>query len=156
MNVKIREAEKPDIQKIQELNAELSEKEANEYDPTIDPEYTYTEEAENWYRGLIQDTGFAKVAEKDGEIIGYAVGDISHAEEFRNIEKIAILESMYLKPEHRSKGIGTEFVNKFKTLAEKQDAERIRVEASAENTDAIRFYREKGFKDYSLTLEKDV
>jgi GNAT superfamily N-acetyltransferase len=150
----LRKAETSDIEKIQQLNADLSEKEKEEYDPTIDPDYTLTDEAADWYRKRIEN-GFAQVAEKDGETIGYIIAGTHQAENFRQIHKIAELETMYLKPEHRGKGIGTEFVENFKDWAEKQDVDRLRVEASAENEGAIKFYRRNGFKDYAVTLEED-
>ena len=46
-------------------------------------------------------------------------------------------------------------MEEFKDWAEEQDADRLRVEASAQNKGAIRFYRENGFEDYSATLEED-
>lgn len=67
METQIRQARTSDVERIQELNAELSEKEAEEYDPTIDPEWTLTEEAANWYRERInKGNGFAEVVQENG------------------------------------------------------------------------------------------
>ena len=152
--MKIRDAQTSDIEKIQQLNARLSKKEKEEYDPTIDQEYTLTDEAADWYRQRIRN-GFAQVAEKDGETIGYIIAGTHQAENFRQIQEIAELETMYLKPEHRSEGLGTQLVENFKDWATKQDVDRLRVEASAENKGAIKFYRRNGFENYALTLEED-
>lgn len=45
-------------------------------------------------------------------------------------------------------------MKEFKDWVEKQEADRLRVEASAQNRRAIRFYQENGFEDYSVTLEE--
>lgn len=156
MTTEVREAQETDIDKIQELSAELSEMESEEFDPTINPEWCLTEEAENWYRDRIHSPdGFATVAQEEGEVIGYAVGITVRAETFRTTEKLAELESMYLRPEYRGQGIGTQLVDEFKDWAEQKDADRLRVQASAQNQDAIDFYQKNGFQDYSLTLETD-
>jgi len=155
--MEIRDAEPEDVEKIQQLNKELSEKEAEEFDPTINTEYTLTDEAANWYRQRIEEeNGFVKVAHKSGEIFGYAIGSIQDAEGFRTTEKLAEIESMYLTPEPRGKGIGMEFVEKLRNWAVEKDAERLRAVASAGNKAGIRFYRQQGLEDYSVTLEEDL
>jgi len=156
METQIRQAKTSDIERIQELNAELSKMEAEEYDPTIDPEWTLTEEAANWYRERInQGNGYAVIAQQDEQVIGYAIGVAGSAEVFRTTDTLAELETMYLQPEHRGQGIGTKLMENFKDWTEEKDADRLRVEASAQNKGAIRFYRENGFEDYALTLEED-
>jgi len=44
----------------------------------------------------------------------------------------------------------------FKEWAKEKDADRLRVEASADNEEAIRFYRENEFEDYTVILEEDI
>mgnify|MGYP006281764159 CR=1 FL=1 len=157
MDTIIKDAKSEDIEVIQELNTRLSEKEAEEFDPTIDPEWISTEEAFKHYKQRIQEKdGFAKKVEHNEQVVGYAIGGIHGSESYREDLKIAELETMYILPEYRSNGIGTELVENFTTWAEKEDADRLRVEATAQNEDAIRFYRENGFKDYALTLEREL
>jgi RimJ/RimL family protein N-acetyltransferase len=156
MRTELRQAETSDIETIQELNTELSEMEAERYDPTINVEWTLSDQAADWYRKRInQSDGFAYVVEDNETVVGYAIGACSEPEAFREVDKIAEMETMFLKPEYRGEGIGSELMNEFKDWAEEKDVERLRVEASADNKGAIRFYRENGFKDYSLTLEED-
>lgn len=156
MKTEIRQAEASDIETIQELNAELSEMEAERYDPTINVEWTLSDEAADWYRKRInQSDGFAYVVEDNETVVGYAIGACNEPEAFREVDKIAEMKTMFLKPKYRGEGIGSDLMDEFKDWAEEKDAERLRVEASADNKGAIRFYRENGFKDYSLTLEED-
>jgi GNAT superfamily N-acetyltransferase len=153
----LRNAETSDVETIQKLNKQLSDKEAEEFDQTINVEYTLTDEAAEWYRQRInEDDGFAMVAEDSGEVVGYAVGGIQKAEEFRDINTIAEIESMYLEPEYRGQGIGTQFVEKLRDWAVENNADRLRAEASAGNKAGIDFYRQQGLKDYSVTLEENL
>jgi hypothetical protein len=101
MDSKIRKASTGDIQRIQELNAELLEMEAEKHDPTIDAEWTLTEEAANWYRERInQGNGFAVVAQEDEEVIGYAIGVTGSAEIFRTTDTLPEHGAMYLTPKY--------------------------------------------------------
>ncbi len=63
---------------------------------------------------------------------------------------------MYILPEYRSQGIGTELMEQFNSWSEEKGADRLRVEATAQNEEAIRFYRENGFDDYALILEREI
>lgn len=153
----IRNAKTADVKAIQELNKQLSEKEASEFDETINTEFTLTEEAEEWYKQRITgEDGFVRLVEDSGEVVGYAIGGLHNAEEFRHTDKLAEIESMYLKPEYRGQGLGTQLVEKLRKWAIENNADRLRAEASAGNKAGIRFYRNKGLKDYSVTLEEDL
>lgn len=157
MQAEIRKASIEDLNTIQELSIKLSEKEAEEFDSTIDPEWNSTEEATEYFRERItEENSFAMVAEDDGQVTGYAIGAITEAEEYREDLEIAELETMYILPEYRSQGIGTELMEQFTSWSEEKDANRLRVEATAQNEGTIRFYRENGFEDYALTLEIDL
>lgn len=153
--MEIRSAETGDLERVQELSVELSEKEAEEFDSTIDPEWNTTEEATEYFRSRIRD-GFAQVVETEDSIVGYMVGGIASSEAYREDLKLAEIESMYITPEHRGRGIGTEFVETFESWAEKHNADRIRVEVTSQNGRGLRFYEDQGLQDYARTLEKDI
>lgn len=156
MQTEVRKAAVEDLDAIQELSIRLSEKEEEEFDPTIDPEWNSTEDATEYFgERITENNGFAMVAEEDGKVTGYTIGSITETEEYRDDLKVAELETMYILPKYRGKGIGTELVNQFNSWSEEKDADRLRVEATAQNKDAIRFYRENGFEDYALTLERE-
>jgi ribosomal protein S18 acetylase RimI-like enzyme len=157
MQTEIREAEVKDLDVIEELSVKLSAKESEEFDSTINPEWSSTEEAKDYFRERInEENGFAIVIENEGQVVGYALGSITDAEACREDLEIAELGSMYIMPEYRSQGIGTELMEQFTSWSEEKDADRLRVEATAQNKDAIRFYRENGFEDYALTLEREL
>jgi ribosomal protein S18 acetylase RimI-like enzyme len=157
MNYELRVAETDDLEIIQDLSVKLSEKEAEEFDPTIDPEWNKTDEATEYFQEKINgETGFALVVEDNQEVVGYAVGGIREAESYRHDLDIAELESMYVEPEYRSQGIGTEFVEEFEQWASEHDADRMRIEVTSQNEKGINFYEEQGLEDYARTMEKDL
>ncbi|MFB6245382.1 MAG: N-acetyltransferase family protein [Candidatus Nanohaloarchaea archaeon] len=157
MNYELRIAEPDDLEIIKDLSVKLSEKEAEEFDSTIDPEWNNTDEAEEYFQQRInENSGFAFVVEDNQEVVGYAVGGIRDAESYREDLRIAELETMYVEPDYRREGIRTEFVNEFQRWAEEKDADRMRVEVTSQNEKGISFYENQGLEDYARIMEKDL
>jgi len=68
---------------------------------------------------------------------------------------MAELDNMFVLKEFRGKGIGTKLISSFLDWCKHSKYDRVCVSASAQNTNAIKFYRKFGFKDYVTTLELD-
>jgi GNAT superfamily N-acetyltransferase len=157
MEPEIREPKEDEIEAIQEMAANMSESENERFDPTIDPDWPMGEEADGWFRDRLgDDDGFVRVAVLDGRPIGYIVGTVREPDSYRSIDALAEAESMYVRPDHRGEGIGTTFMEAFHEWAQDQRVERTRVEVTAQNEAAIRFYQDNGFEDYAVILERDV
>jgi len=157
MEYSLRDAKNTDLQIIRNLSVELSEKEAEEFDPTIDPEWNTEEDATKYFEARItQEDGFAMVAEEDEEVVGYILGRLRNAEDYRTDLDIAELETMYVKPEYRSQGIGTNFIQHFESWASEQNADRMRVEVTSQNEGGIQFYERNGLEDYARIMEKNL
>lgn len=151
----IREADLEDVERIQELSVKLSEWEQEEFDPTIDPDWNTTEQATNFFEQRVHE-GFAYVAEDESRIVGYLVGAVNGSEVYRDDLTVAELESMYLMPDYRGQGLGTELAERFEDDAVEHGADRIRVEVTAQNERGREFYRALGLEDYAVTMEKKV
>ena len=157
VDINIKEATIENLKDIQDLNLALFKKEHNEYDDTLNLNWTFGKEGTDYFKKrIIEDNGYALVAESDGKIVGYLVGAISKAEFYRTISKIAEVENMLILEEYRSKGIGNELMDKFFSWCKSKGADRIKVVASAQNIKAINFYKKNGFLDYNLTLERNI
>lgn len=87
------------------------------------------------------------IAYDESTAIGYLVGAVIPPESYRVPFKMAELENMYVEESYRGKGVGRSLVNNF---------EKIKVIASAGNTNAIKFYESKGCSKINVTLEKDL
>jgi len=84
------------------------------------------------------------VFELDCSIVGYAVITWSFSTEAGGAT--LWIEDLYIKPEHRGCGIGTEFFE-YIEAANKNKYVRLRLEVEKENKKALNLYRKYGFKE---------
>ena len=157
MDVIIKTATMDDLQKVQELNRKLFEKEHKEFDSLLNLDWTFGETGTKYYQDRIsKDDGCVFVAIMDNKIVGYLCGGLTKVEDYRILPIVAELENTFVLDEFRSKGIGKQLYNKFIEWCKTKNVGKIRVEASAQNELAIKFYRNNNFKDHALILESDL
>lgn len=157
MKVIIKRATINNLQKVQELNLNLFEKEYKEYHPSLNLKWTFGKKGTKYYKDrILKDDGCVLIAIVGNEIVGYLCGGIKKAEAYRNLPIIAELENMFILGSFRSKGIGRQLFNEFIKWCKSRKVGKIRVETPAQNERAIRFYRANNFKDYALVLEYDM
>lgn len=82
------------------------------------------------------------IFESDGVLAGYSMLAHSFSTEFG--KPCVWVEDLYLKPEFRHKGVGTEF---FGWLSERYKGHTVRLEAEHENENAVSLYRKSGFEE---------
>lgn len=152
--MKIRKATIKDLKEIQRLNLLLFEKEYEEYDKYLDLNWTFGKKGTKAFKDvLIDQDKCAFVAEINGEIVGYLAGGISTSENYRHLPPVAELYNTLVLEEYRGESIGTELYNEFAKWCKKKKFKVIKVQTSAPNKKAIKFYHKNGFKDYTLILE---
>jgi ribosomal protein S18 acetylase RimI-like enzyme len=157
MDILIKVATMNDLKKVQELNLKLFEKEHEEYDPSFDLNFTFSESGTKYYKDRISKAeGCVLVAIVDDKVVGSLCGTIVKSEEHRNLPIVAELENSFVLEEFRSKGIGKKLFNEFVEWCKTKNVGKLRVEAAAQNELAIKFYRKNNFKDYSLILEAEL
>ena len=157
MDVIIKTATMDDLQKVQELNLKLFEKEYKEYDSLLNLDWTFGRTGTKYYQDRIsKEDSCVFIAFVDNKIVGYLCGGLTKAEDYRILPIVAELENTFVLDEFRSKGIGKQLYNKFIEWCKTKNVGKIRVEASAQNELAIKFYRVNNFKDYTLVLEADL
>jgi ribosomal protein S18 acetylase RimI-like enzyme len=67
-----------------------------------------------------------------------------------------IVQNVYVKPERRSEGIGSELLHAAEAALAERGAEVLALEVLATNEDARRLYRKRGYEPYRIELEKSV
>ena len=155
--IKVRIAKLSDLKNIQELNSMLFIKEIKEFDSTLNPDWTFSVNGTKYFSEAINSSNSCVlVSVFKNKIIGYLLGSIQDIESYRKISKIAEIENMLVLDEFRGKNIGSKLINEFMKWCNNKKVTRLKVVASAMNNKAINFYKKHGFKDYSLTLEKDL
>jgi len=158
MDIKIRKATLKDLEEMQKLNLMLFEKEYNEYDKTLNKNWTFGKKGKNYFKERILDSknAFAMVSVVNKEVVGYLVGNVFSGENYRKQMKFAEGENMFVLSKFRGKGIGTQLFEEFLRWCKQKGVDRVKLVASSENKRAIKLYRNLGFRDYSLTFEKDI
>ena len=154
--INIREAKTKDLDLILKLNKKLFIKEYNEFDNSLNLNWTYSKRGREYFSERIKhDNGKVLIVEKENTVIGYLCGGIQEQEEefYRKDGIYAELENMFLEEKFRNLGIGREIVKLFITWCKKKEVNHINVTASFQNKKALKFYRKYGFNDYDTKLD---
>ncbi|HUD03357.1 MAG TPA: GNAT family N-acetyltransferase [Patescibacteria group bacterium] len=154
--MKIIVATEEDFKEVQNLFYLLFKKEVV-YQPTLDISLPY--------KNSKQGVGYIKKALKnpkyitllaimDKKIVGFLIGEFEGDIKFRiNITRVT-LNDLFVMQNYRNKGIGSALVRRFQEWAKSKEANDIGVFAFKGNERGIDFYKNSGFKDYGITLEK--
>lgn len=96
------------------------------------------------------------VAELDGEIIasGYALE--KEAKDYEKHEKFAYLGFMFVKPEHRGKGVNQLILDALLDWARERNLTEVRLEVYQENSSAIKAYQKAGFTPHLLEMRLEI
>lgn len=147
----VRTATPCDIPALAELNAGLFAEDAGIRDTFVNVEWPARFD---YFADLVADgkSNVAFVAELDGSPVGYLVGRLQDANDFRPVTTAA-LESMYVRSNRRSEGVGSALVHTFLAWGQDARAGRVAVNAYCTNVRAIRFYERFGLRPKALTLD---
>jgi diamine N-acetyltransferase len=158
MEFKIRLATIDDLKAIQGLNLMLFKKEYAEFDDTLNCNWTFGKDGEEYFTKCItEDDGCVFVACINDKIIGYLAGGlVDKIEPYRVPLKSTELENMFVIDKYRDKGIGSQLYQAFVGWSKSKGANRLRVSACAQNLEGINFYRKNGFIDYGFVLETNI
>jgi ribosomal protein S18 acetylase RimI-like enzyme len=118
----------------------------------------YVDDATSWrscramFAGYLERGGFALLAERDGELVGYAVVGIAPASEtllpdtWQTGERVAEIESLSVAPSERGAGIGGALLDRIDAELEAEGVRDVLVGAVVANAGAIRLYERRGFR----------
>jgi hypothetical protein len=102
MDIIIKKATLDDLQKVQELNLKLFEKEQKEYDNLLDVNWTFGETGTKYFQDRItKENGCVFIASLNNEIVGYLCGGLSKGEAYRQLPIVAELENTFVLDEFR-------------------------------------------------------
>ncbi|MFA6428461.1 MAG: GNAT family N-acetyltransferase [Candidatus Buchananbacteria bacterium] len=153
----IKKARIQDLKAVQELNLLLFKKEYQEFDQTLDRQWTFSSAGEKYFKHrLTKDDGCIFLAYVDDKLVGYLAGGLNNHLPCRVLPKLAELENTLVLEEFRSQGIGTKLYQAFVDWCKTKGVKRLRVIASVQNVKGINFYRKSGFVDYDLILETEL
>ena len=82
------------------------------------------------------------ILEEEGRVVGYAILIFYWSNEYGG--DILHIDELYVKPEHRGRGIATTFL---KQLHNKSHAVALELEVTPPNKEALQYYKRLGFKE---------
>lgn len=155
MNVLIRRATIEDLYAIQSLSFALFEYEktyTNEYDLA----WSHSADGKKYFTKRLKSRSmFILLAQVDKQIVGYVAVCIARISE-RFYNPIAEIENLCVDPLYRGKGVGTMLMQEISNIVKKRGVKRLKVIVLSNNNPALRFYRNNGYNDVDIILEKDV
>jgi len=154
-NILIRPANKKDLDGILLLNLALFKKEFKEFDKTLNINWTYSRVGREYFsKRITGKDNFAAVATDDKKIIGYICGGLSYTP--ARIVKKAKLENIIVIEGFRNKKIGSRLAKEFFKWCQSKNIRNILVTTFAKNSAALNFYKNLGFKNLEVILEKKI
>ena len=153
--LRIRRADVGNVPEVVGLSSCLFREDAGRRDPSMNVRWPEEEGAEYFARFVGGGPDLCLLAESAGEAIGYLAGRVREGTALMP-GRAADLESMYVREEYRSRGVGARLVGEFLEWAGSQGAVRATVTAYAANERAVRFYEGMGFRPKSVSLERGL
>jgi ribosomal protein S18 acetylase RimI-like enzyme len=131
--------------------------------PALGP---YVDDDASWaarralYAGFLRQGGFAVLAERGGDLLGYAMVAITPVQEtlmpdtWRTGDRVAEVETLVIAPGARGEGLGTALLDKVDEELAAEGVGDVLIGAIVTNADAIRLYERRGFRPAWLYLLK--
>ena len=151
MKIDIRNAEKSDFIQVKNLMLQLQQHHIN-LRPDV---YKMNDDffTEETFSKMLEECSVL-VAEENSEIIGavsYSIMDMKAA--IIHPFKSLWISDLVVSQNHRGKGIGTLLVEKVKETAKENSVDRIQLNVSSYNTDAVKLYEKLGFTPELIKME---
>ncbi len=96
------------------------------------------------------------VAVINDEIVGSGYVKIQRSKSFQKFDFYAYIGFMYVKPEHRGKGISQLVMNEMLRWAKSKNIAEVRLEVYNDNVPAIKAYEKVGYKKHMLKMRLDI
>jgi len=123
------------------------------FDPTIKRSHTHYYDL----KGMItSDNTVLVIAELNKEIIGCGYALIENAKSCFEYLQYSYLGFMYVKPEHRGKGVNKKIIEALKQWSLSKNIHELRLEVYCDNIAAIKAYEKVGFSKLFVTMRMEV
>lgn len=147
-NIQIRPAELNDLPTLLAFEQGVIEAE-RPFDPTLKPGDIHYYDL---HEMIASDSIQLLVAVLDGQVVASGYARIEEAKAFYKHPKYAYMGFMYVRPEHREKGINQQIIAHLKKWSLSKDIHELRLEVYYENEPAIAAYIKTGFKNYLIQM----
>ena len=107
---------------------------------------------------LIQaEDAFVIVAEENDEIVASGYARIKEPDNnYSNFDRYAYLGFMYVKPEHRGKGVNKLILDELMRWAKSKNISEVRLDVYSQNESAVKAYEKAGFESLLTTMRMKI
>ncbi|WP_109853546.1 GNAT family N-acetyltransferase [Aquimarina sp. AU58] len=105
---------------------------------------------------ILSDHTEVVVAEIEGEIVGSGYGQIRDRKNFFKQKQLGYIGFMYVKDQHRGKGVSQEIIKYLCDWFASKNLEEIRLTVYDQNPRAIRAYEKVGFKKHLIEMRVNL
>lgn len=150
----IKSAGKDNIQTLQNLNDEVFI-DNHKYDPDLKMGWAKSEVGRKYFIEAVSNpNGICLIAWDGEEAVGYLAA--SQKDFGYRLSKYIEIDNMGVSPGYRSKGVGSQLMDKFFEVAKQRGFQKAYVNAYFDNTKAIEFYERSGFSKIDVSLERRI
>lgn len=143
-----------DAKVLQDLNDEVFI-DNSKYDSDLKLDWAQSEVGKKYFTDIVTNSeNICLIARDDEKAVGYVIAE-PKVFGYR-LSKCIEIDNMGVSPDYRSKGIGTELLNKVTERAKDQGYKRIFVNSYWKNEGAVSFYEKNGFEKIDVSLEKVI
>ena len=155
MKIDIRNAEKSDFIQVKNLMLQLQQHHIN-LRPDV---YRMNKDffTEETFSQMLEECNVLVAVDENGQIAGavsYSIMDMKGA--IIHPFKSLWISDLVISENHRRKGIGSMLIEKVKETAKENDVDRIQLNVSSYNTDAVKLYEKMGFAPEMIKMEYAV
>jgi len=88
------------------------------------------------------------------QIIGFAHGALSMTPDYLGNKKVGVVTHIYVKPEYRKQDIAAKLLSELEEWFDEQQVHSIELQVLVENTRAIEFWKQMGYRKELLQFRK--
>lgn len=96
------------------------------------------------------------IAEKDGQVIGYARGTIEEAPYYSRSKMVGQIDNLIINAAHRERGVGKRLFYELRNWFKKRNVQDLRLNVDSRNQIAIKFWEKMGFEKFSLRMRREL
>ncbi len=149
----VRQAKPEEVEDIITLNTAIFRDLNLQFDRDYDQDFfSRTPEGQKYFIEAVENKdGCFLVAEKNGQLIGYANGERKKV--FYRHGKYFEIDNVGVHPDWQGKGIGKQLLDTIIAWAKNQGYTKVYLQSYYNNDKAIQFYKNQGFEPIDIGLE---
>ena len=154
--MEIRKANQQDIEQITNYGLILLKQHSD-----LDPYFTPIKSVDKVYRKFLEsclnsDYKLLLVAERDGKLMGYAVGEIQSRSQIFQITENGYINDVFVEEEYRKQGIANRFLKELKEWFKSKNIKYVELTVHAKNSIGKKTWARFGFDAFEIIQRVEI